>query len=274
MVKYEYCTLKFMKGARCVNVQETVAKVLVLVLVLNAASYSLAQIFGLMNKGVDIVTVREHSGEKAIYLIGGCQCRTIRPFDFLLDVLPEDAAVYLVEYRNVGLDLDRAADCILQHIWAQDHTEVTFVAISMGYQLVAACQSDESKIIALNPCIGRESLLPKLQGATHVLPLCRLGLFVLGWASLLPVVKINGEPYYSLQLLMDQFKVAATDYDENVEPFRPEVMALSRNDNVIDNDALLDAVTNEPKVYWIDTIHFGFVDNGPLYRDAVAENLS
>ena len=256
------------------NVQETVAKVLVLVLVLNAASYSLAQIFGLMNKGVDIVTVREHSGEKAIYLIGGCQCRTIRPFEFLLDGLPEDVAVYLVEYRNTGLDLDRAVNDVLMHIWAGGHSEVTFVAISMGYQLAAMCQSDESKIIALNPCIGKESLLLGIQRATLALPLGWLGLFVLGWASLLPVVKINGEPYYSLQLLMDQFEAAATDYDALAAPFQPAVLALSREDNVTDNDALLNVVTNEPKVYWIDTIHFGFVDNGPLYRDAVAENLS
>lgn len=245
-----------------------------IVLILNAASYFVVQMIGLMETGVEIVNVRERKGEKAIYLIGGCQCRTLRPFEFMLDGLPEDAAVYLVEYRNAGFDVDKATDDLLTHIWAAGHTEVTFVAVSMGYRLAMECESDESRVIALNPCPGGNALRSEIRRAAVILPIARAGLVLLGWAAMLPVVKINGEPYYSLQLLFDQFKVAATECDFEAQPFRPDVLVLSREDGVIDNDSLLDALANEPEIYWIDTVHFGFVDNGPLYREAVVKNLS
>ena len=253
------------------GIRELVLRVLIFALVLNSVSYLVLR--GVFDTGVDIIPIRKSSGPKAIYLIGGCQSRTERPFRFMLDGVPEDTAIYLVEYRNSGFNIEKAATDVLEHIWLEGHNGVTFVAISLGYQLAAACKADGDKLIALNPCIGKVSLLPDIQRATKILPVAYLGLIILGWMSLLPVVKTNGKPYYSLQLLLDQFKVCSNDKNLALYEFSPDVLVMSRDDNVIDNDALIDHLNNSTLIYWVDTIHFGFVDNGMLYREAVVDNL-
>ena len=250
-----------------------VLKILLVVLALNSVSYAIVALLGIFNRGVDIVTVRdgcENGG--AVYLIGGCKSRTVGQFEFMLEAVPEEMAIYLVEYRNSGFNIKEATAMITEHMEAGGYEKVTFVAFSMGYQLAARSARESDKIIALNPCAGEATLMPFYRNATVALPIGYAGSFLMGWASYLPIIKVCPEPYYSPLLLLDQ--CAACSNNDTVEkyPFRPDVLILGRFDQVVNNMALLGSLANSPKIYWIDTDHFGM--GGSDYLEVIAENLS
>lgn len=246
-----------------------------MVIALNSVSYIIVACAGVFDNGVDIVTVREgcDNGE-AVYLIGGCMSRTVGPFEFMLDAVPEGTAIYLAEYRNCGFRINKAASAITEHIQAGGYRKVTFVTISLGYQLAARAVREGDKLIALNPCAGEATLMPFYRNATAFLPIGYGGSVLMGWASYLPIIKVCPEPYYSPLLLLNQCAICANNDTLEQYPFRPDVLVLSKNDTVVNNAMLLGSLENSPKIYWIDTVHFGMEDNSYLYYSAVAENLS
>lgn len=252
-------------------------KSVVFLLVFNMLSCVLAGWIIPRSREVIIETIREPETDEAVYLIGGCQCRTVHPFDFCLDDIPEYVGIYLVEYQNSGFDVKTAGEQLKQHI--REHAEkATLVSISMGYQLSCIAAADAEKEIALNPCIGRAGLTPGMQRATSWLWLAHLGTFVMGWAKYLPVVKVSSGQSYSLALLVDQFDACASNAVIERYPVAPEVVVFSTEDTVIDETATLRMVTpgivpGGPEIWHVETGHFGTSDNSALYREAVRTNL-
>lgn len=243
----------------------------IVLLALNSLTYLIS--ICLFDKGTKIVTVREGSDSVAVYLVGGCQCRTVKPFEFMLETVPKGVPIYLVEYRNRGFDIQKAVVDIEHHITMHSPKQATFVTISMGWQLAARAGKYKDKIIALNPCTGKSSLHKEIQDAIKWLPLGYAISVVLGWFSYIPTIKINGRPYYSLKLLLDQFSACAND-DTDVEHLpHMAAVALSKQDRVVNNDYLLEHLSSE-RVYWLDTVHFGMTDNNKMYYNVVADNLA
>ena len=220
------------------------------------------------------MTVRKCKSTRVIYLIGGCLSRSKQSFEFMLDAIPAGTNAYLIEYRNWGFDIEKASEAIRQHIRTNGYDDITFVAISLGYQLAAKSSNDGDKIIALNPCIGKVSLLPWLQRVTATIVFRYLITFVMGWISYAPIVKVNGRPYYSLRLMFDQFKICTNNKTLSEHPFRPDVLVLSDYDTIVDNMALVRHLSNMPKAYLLNTAHFLTENNSHFYYDAVIENLS
>ena len=254
------------------NLGTIIFYILIGALTLNSISYIAC--FRLFYNGVDIVTIREHDNGKAVYLIGGCLCRTKRPFEFMLNAIPPGTNVYLIEYRNSGFNIEKASKAISDHICAKGYEDVTFIAISLGYQLAARTARQSDKIIALNPCIGRTSLASWLRKFTPALAIGYLATFIIGWLSYAPIVKVDGRPYYSLKLLFNQFRICCNNKTLSKYPFRPNVLVLSKSDRIIDNAALIKKLITSPKIYSLSTNHFWMGNNSHLYYDAVVENLS
>ncbi len=249
-------------------------KIILIVLVLNSTSFIIVNWSHLLDKGVRIETIRSGvEGGEAVYLVGGCQCRTIEPFRCMLGVVPEDTAIYLVEYLNSGFYIERAATLLWHHLRDNKHKKATFITVSLGYQLAVRATRRGDKIIALNPCIGKDSLSPKLQRAIVALPIVYVVSVLLGWLSYAPIVKINGSPWYSLTLLEDQFAICANNDTLTKCPFEPDVLVLSRRDEVLCNKSILCHLANSPRVYIIDANHFGLEDNSHLFYRPVAESI-
>ena len=127
----------------------------------------------------------------AIYLIGGIQCRTQKPFNFILPYAKRMGPVYLVEYRNFGLDIELAAENLRKHICENNFEKATFIAVSLGWQVASRSARPQDVVIALNPCLGYESVQQQVQKAVKLLPLGYLVSIAIGWLSYAPVVKMK-----------------------------------------------------------------------------------
>lgn len=216
--------------------------VIVVAAAANAVSYAAWYVTCWHKRGVDIYDVNAGTSTgKAIYLIGGCMSRTAKPFRFITERIgrdiPADTSVHYVEYRNLGLDVEAARLAIQEHIDKRGYREVTFVAVSMGYQLTMGVARECDKVIGLNPCVGARSLAPKMRKLIPVLPAAWGLSIAAGWLMQLPIVKVDG-PAYSLQLVLDQLSICASSAHVKFG-LRPDVIVLSIYDELVDKDALL-----------------------------------
>ena len=228
------------------------------------------------DKGIDIKTIREPKSNEAVYLIGGCQSRTEQVFDFILEDIPTASGIYLIEYRNQGFNVWQAANDLDNHIRLHSH-KATIISISLGYQISCIVSNLAKFEIAINPCIGKVSLQPKIKKACGILPVLEVFAFAIGWLAYLPFVKIAYKPYYSLRLLLDQFEICASNQVIKKYVFSPNALILSEYDEIINNDVLYHITMAEPErrskplLYTVPTTHFGTTDNSVFYHLDVVE---
>jgi hypothetical protein len=219
----------------------SLGKTIAVAAVVNSASYAIWYATHRAECGVDIFDISVgQPGGGVIYLVGGCLSRTAKPFQFVMDQIgqkiPADTSIHYIEYRNRGLNVAAARRAIKEHIDKHDYRQITFVAVSMGYQLIMGVARESDKVIGLNPCVGALSLSPKMRRLVSALPAVAVISAAFGWLMQLPIVKVDG-PAYSPRLLLDQLAVCASSAHSKFG-FRPDVLVVSIYDELVDNVAL------------------------------------
>lgn len=247
-------------------------RALIIALFTNVVTYCVARLF--FRRTVTVGNVVTGSAtEEAVYMLCGCQGRTSgdETFQLLIDTLKAEypkVTIFTLEYRNRGVDVEQASKYIVRHIKGFDFRRVTFVTASVGCSIAASTCANllggpvKTGIFALTPCWGRDSLAQNTKRAITLLPIGYWAAHVLGWALLLPAVKSNGRPY-SLQLLLDQFRICSRKGHPRHPPECRITEVLCSEDTVVSSSG-----SCETLLLWGEP-HFG---TGGVWQDPDGEN--
>lgn len=239
-------------------------KYVIFALIANAVSfYIIARLNKhIINRGV----YQTNFNETTTYLICGMMPRSAEPFDWLLNEnCPIKGGVHAIFYQNFGFNPHVAAYQISEDIYRRSRNAI-FITMSLGAE-IPLLLSIQSQHIAIDPCIGRQSLKRFDNVFYHIVAiLLELVVFVLGWLAFLPVIK-SGENRFSLALYADWLYWATIDLGLE-DPVPIDGLIISRYDDCVNGDWLDEHVTtyNEHCKRKVPCGHCEVEEFGPIYK--------
>lgn len=210
------------------------------------------------------------------YFVAGTLNQPKPAYQFIMNDIK--GGVTWVSFRNTGWEAELTAKAILNHARRHDYKKIRVFAISVGDHVaryledfVRADPEIQLEVIAINPCSSPTYLNDGLRGAIKAAPALQITKYLLGWASLLPVIPTPGEAY-SVALLEDQLlQVSRVSTPRRFE--RTLGVVLSKNDELLDNGRIITFLPDDVATVTIDTTHGNTIDAAKLYREATQKIL-
>jgi len=150
-------------------------------------------------RDVELKDMRKSKNGKIVYFIDGLRFKASDPFKDILNDVPKEAGVCLVEYRITGFSPQKALRSVRGHMSGFRPEDIVIFSASTGHLLANQPFSPRIHEVSMSPFVDTR--------IKYFLPLISFGAFLLGWIAYLPIIKIPHGQRYSIKLLADHLAV-------------------------------------------------------------------